>query len=628
MCGSALAQKFPMFDDEDDLLLSAQFKVASDVAIAGRPTSVSIPLIWRGERLLHGRLHTTVYTRSPIVKLVSPELTLDQVPRQLEMMLPAIPLEPGIRGSYVDLEFREKGNSEPFNLETHSFQIAPAYQLFPHPQSLHLSVPSYGHHKSGIATTYNIAVFHSSFGTNEIIPDEERLWWSDFAPSIHSRETFSAQENSESFDLPSIAYAADIALEELPTVPYSYLKGFDVVCLQEGIVDLNERQLEALARWIRLGGKLILATSDELGESDKLRSFYQRCHCPIIPQFPLVKPILTRCDLGKVLCLPPNYEATKEIVDQVNFSPADSKFRNHLTLYDHEHTRLTHRLWRSEASITPRTSLGLLELLAPSALSVFPVKTILICLGIFLLAAAPLDYYYLGVIRRRNLTWIVYPTAALLSSGWVINATSSRFSGDANGRWQIVTLGADSTPLQSETFELEFRNEHADVTFHGKNSFYSPFHASLSGRDYMEMSKEMSDWTITGNYPANYTSSARLAKLTPAFSHQTQPYPTLEIPPFLWSEVDPWKIDSDSTAATLSEEIMSGASQLTTEGQKVHTCTMLRNGSVAFSGEPSVTIPSLQLSPEHAFVSFTIQDGNRFTTYVKLYLKPSTPEAN
>ena len=483
MPGTSAGQKLPMFDDEGDLLLSAQFKVLSDIARTNLPTPLEIPLIWRGDRLLHGHLHYSIFSLDPdepILRMVSPPLTLDQVPRELKAMLPPISDSLAQSGSlFVHLTFIEDGNDEPFDLETHSMQLGddPVASSYQRVRNLFLSEID---RHSGAA--YTIAIVHSGFGSNFGLRDGERMWWKDYGIGIHSRQTLDAQRamlknrNYGWHYLPTIHFA-ELSPAAVPALPVQ-LTGYDVMCIQGGIDEVTVQQRGALAEWIRIGGGMILKVPAATSEWAQISEFLRNCHAQATPDFPLEQLTLLTCDLGKILLVPENYSPVteEEMGAAYELRPEQRNIADAavpVVVHDSSHKAIVDQLWSSDARIAPEFASDTADLLAPPGLYTLPVRSILICLGLFLLFAAPLDYYYLGLIRRRNLTWIIYPVAALFCSWLVMRATADRITGKDNGSWEIVTLGVDSTPLRIESFRLMLNNKHTTTSFNGRDSLHN-----------------------------------------------------------------------------------------------------------------------------------------------------------
>ncbi|MEZ5328513.1 MAG: hypothetical protein R3F19_26010 [Verrucomicrobiales bacterium] len=661
LSATSFAQKLPMFDDEGDLLLSAQFKVVSEIARANTATPVHVPLIWRGDRLLNGQLHYNFYIfdpNEPLLKMVSPRLTLDKIPRELNTMIPAIPdefLQSNVL--FVDMEFIEDGNDEPFDLETHSMQVAQDRTAQSDSRLANLSLPAPYLNEGPV---YTIAVLHSRFDSNLPVPEAERMWWTDYSPGILSQEKLDAREailndrsNRYRTLSPPILHPAYLSIEKLPGTA-ARLAGYDAVSLYQGVNVLNDFQLTALSDWVRVGGGVLLRVSPAPENLAKTVSFLKNTHASSIPEFPLEKPALLACDLGRVLLVPMDFVPGKEEESLVRpkrqGGPLKKGREPHppspvtTTLYGSEHTTRVDDFWMQKAYVFPRITTDTADLLAPSGLDLLPVRSIIFFLALFLLAAAPLDYFYLGLIRRRNLTWIVYPVAALICSWLVMRATEDRITEKDNGMWEIITLGDDGTALRREEFRLLLTNRHTTVRFQGQNELQSmfPLHRYQTHfRNGRSDSKQLKDWSISGNYPTNYSSTARLARLTPAIEHTEAIFPKLDLPDIDWNEMSPWPaIQSEDT--DYHQRIVRLAKSIGPDTVAAHVATYFPDAfqslryspsgydkildNYRFTGNPAVCIPCTLLTEDLACAAFTIQDGNRFTTYVRLFPKPAAAQ--
>ena len=375
--------------------------------------------------------------------------------------------------------------------------------------------------------------------------------------------------------------------------------------------------------------------------------FLLDAHAISAPDFPLPEPTMLTCDLGKILLVPTDYTTVRKVKKEmlVNELPFLRKptIRNSadlsasVVIHEDKHTDIVNRLWNSDAYVAPVIGSDTGDLLAPPGLYTLPVRSIVICLALFLLAAAPLDYYYLGIVRRRNLTWIIYPVAALFCSWLVMRATADRITGKDNGTWEIITLGVEGTPLRKESFRLLLNNRHTNTHFDGQDSLqdnlrivYDPHFYPYSSRpDTADDSGQLKDWTITGNYPARYTSTMRLARLTPAVEHTETYFPDLDVPDIVWDEISPWQVSNFPDFMSYRERVAEFAQQLSTENVQVHASAYIpflpdHGGDQFFAiGEGEICVPCTRLTADMACAAVTLQEGNHFTTYLRLIPRPS-----
>src|SRR5262249_13603086 len=72
---------------------------------------------------------------------------------------------------------------------------------------------------------------------------------------------------------------------------------------------------------------------------------------------------------------------------------------------------------------------ALRQVLFPHAVRVMPFGVVVTILGLFLLAVAPGDYFLHGVLRRRWMGWMAFPTTCLLFTGitvWIAETYTGR----------------------------------------------------------------------------------------------------------------------------------------------------------------------------------------------------------
>jgi hypothetical protein len=78
-------------------------------------------------------------------------------------------------------------------------------------------------------------------------------------------------------------------------------------------------------------------------------------------------------------------------------------------------------------------------------------------LGAFVLIIGPADYYLLGLLRRRKLTWILFPATSLVFTiATVLIADYYLGLRDQRRSLTVVDLAADGTALRWNRFELVF----------------------------------------------------------------------------------------------------------------------------------------------------------------------------
>ncbi len=93
---------------------------------------------------------------------------------------------------------------------------------------------------------------------------------------------------------------------------------------------------------------------------------------------------------------------------------------------------------------------ALRDMLFPADVRVVPFGIVIGLLGSFLLVVAPGDYWILGWLRRRRLTWIVFPIVSLLFTAITV-VVAGYYSGNTDHRSSLVVvdLGHDGRALRT-----------------------------------------------------------------------------------------------------------------------------------------------------------------------------------
>ena len=678
------------FDSEGEVLLSANLNVPSNVVRPNRPTPLVVPLQWRGERLLQGHLHYTVSianTGSPLFKMVSRELALDKVPRRLRTMLPAVSETHFRPGSLsIALKFIENGSGSEFDLGVFS---QPMMQVNALPPTVAKSFD--WAFEPILMSLYTAAVVSTRMDQNVILTESDRTWWAAFRPGLESQDAFWAPfrhahnrgyletrappdgsviyagsgrrwlSRSMGGSSPSsVLYPAFMTPTALPSSELE-LAGYDAVFLQHGVGCLSPAQRGSLARWVRSGGKVLLRQVGQ--ERIVTEAFLSEVTAKGLPPALADAPVIIPAGLGKIMLVPVDYEAEKEEALPIPEGWLQEGSQD-LTLYGEvisvpkyffasDHLAAVDAFWKSCLQPAPRLSPGAFERLAPKGTETLPVPIILLCLAAFLLAAGPVDYFFLGLIRRRVLTWILYPIAAGLCAWAIVSATNNRRSVDNCGHWKIVTIDTDGAAMSEIVYQLHLAIHHSSIQLAEKDALVK-FESSSSWSSIqfgggpfvpvLQPGQSPTGWLVKGTYPNNYTSTSSLPKWTPQVTRTQRYFPDTVLPQIDWEQVNPWIAiegaqNPNLESTRFAQSVVEWAAPLAPEGANIHCFSFFRGPETEAhliprdplnhsrpAGERELCVPSLNLADDLACVALTVEDGNQFTTYVRLFLKPEEKE--
>ncbi|MGH7127823.1 MAG: hypothetical protein ACREIV_04605, partial [Planctomycetaceae bacterium] len=415
LCGSAAAQTKPTG-------ISVEHLPLSPVTRSGGPVAVDWTITWHRPGLKRGRLAYTLrddraLTEGPgyvHAEFVSDEIVLSsEAPYTFRTMIPATepPFAPTslqpILALEADLRFVTAG--EVLELGQRPIRVPVAMR-----RSLALCV----------CDVWDVRNERDITATQAFV---------EFDRSLHF-ERFDSDRDVQSI----ITATAHVVPEDMPARPLE-LCSFDVVAIAaEGLPGLDGKQMTALVQWVDAGGSLLVMPGAGL-EPSHVRFLNELIKAgPDQPPFALGKggglddaspgetPVLVRKSLGRVAVV----RADETPIDYD--SDAWRRLVWFLWKYRQEHLAaiLLDGEWADQAPNTvqagqpwrPRAASGawLLDRLLPESVAVVPLTTIAIILGLYVVVVGPVDYFVLGWLRLRKLTWIVFPIVTLAFAGYLV----------------------------------------------------------------------------------------------------------------------------------------------------------------------------------------------------------------
>ncbi|MBW3541922.1 MAG: hypothetical protein KY476_16765 [Planctomycetes bacterium] len=219
----------------------------------------------------------------------------------------------------------------------------------------------------------------------------------------------------------------------------------------------------------------------------------------------------------------------------------------------------------------------LLERLIPESVQMVPLWIVGLVLGVYVLVVGPVDYFALGLVRGRRLTWVLFPLVTLFFA-WFTVWLSNRYMRTTEMSRSLIVLdvGDDGRIVRSNRLRLWFTNTSATVEetiadamlvpmehrrFGTASRLYDPELIRSRGRgepiDSDAWSNGFEEETIeqgtmrslvappfySGSLPGRYTFSQRVPQWTPHLERTfeiapegfetTFPWDSTEMPPFL-----------------------------------------------------------------------------------------------
>lgn len=116
---------------------------------------------------------------------------------------------------------------------------------------------------------------------------------------------------------------------------------------------------------------------------------------------------------------------------------------------------------------------NLQKLLLPDSIRGMPFWLAATVMGLCLLAIGPLDYWVLGVLRKRRWTWVVFPLVALGFTGWMAQlAADHNGKNDARNWISIVDVTPSGEVLRTTRLELTYGASGRVVPHHVTNQWW------------------------------------------------------------------------------------------------------------------------------------------------------------
>ncbi len=484
------------------------------------PRPVEVRLHWNGSQLLEGRIELTLKTKyESIVRVQGPETALTNGDQSFRMFLP--PVSRFEDTAEVAVRFLAKS-------ETLDAGSSPIF------------VPESSGRNFLVCLCKSAA--ESSDGSIRLWDHLRPLSYIDALPTLW-RSAFKFSP-------------AHFSAEDMPDDPLAYC-AFDVVVVDEtAFGELHEKQLAALARWIRAGGSAcIFPGSDSgnrlpgmltqlLGESrTKARAAASsgvkeiQSYTAGLGQLVLAPPDVDfdsdawRETLGALWRIRANLRAGGEEADwNVSNSTGTSRNPQRTMAY---RNGWTNTLINSKPTTWQFTQSGywqggiLIQPLLPTEIRLIPTSVIVVILMLFVAMVGPIDYFLLGAFRRRRYTWLLFPcVSAIFTIATVKISRHYLGTRDILGSLRVVDLDEDGRIARVSRVQLFFAAEDREMTTNAQHALASP----INGFGF-SAAQQNSPPCYVGVMPAQFQIVSRVHQWSPqmmrflSFDEATPPLP-------------------------------------------------------------------------------------------------------
>lgn len=331
-------------------------------------------------------------------------------------------------------------------------------------------------------------------------------------------------------------FTATWSVVDLPEDPLQ-LCAFDLVLLADGALGiLEQRQMDALTRWVNAGGSLCVLPDGKRLRGPHLQFLQTLFEAPDDPSLALTlsdgelliisdetQPIVNRhFGLGRVTLLPnvPQLETklTDQHLRQINahlwkvrrdnplLEPGGGWFRQmdvaNLLLesgYSYNRTGNGYRVTGGRQGFARFEVSDLSEAVAalnlsfrlepqanslntaaetallPKGIRMVPTWVIAVLLIAYVIAIGPLDYLVLGYFKARKYTWLVFPVVTALFTWLTVSIAHSYLSStDSGGRVTLIDLGTDGQPARQTSLQMHFYAAQTQVENERSEQFVVP----------------------------------------------------------------------------------------------------------------------------------------------------------
>lgn len=529
------------------------------------PVPLEMLLSWDGIKIIEGHLELAFDDQQmnsdgglkPIAHYRSPELALATGDRRMRMLVPPQRIT-NLNGAMgVKAQFVVSKDNSVIDLGTHMV-------VTPRPGTRRIRI-------GVVLPESQIAVAESQ------LPFIRALSLEQFRRQADIRE--------DSVQGSLVTQGVRVQSRDLPRTAIEFC-AFDLIVLtRDGLGEVPETSLDSLTRWVRAGGRTLIDMGGR--HDDSTTTFLNQLLTDDGPEKPvLLQPdgsaTLSNTDgedldnayrqagLGRV-CV-----TTRDLSQDIPFDTAGWRslvaWLWEVNDVQQRRVRNSPGTWQENPAPFDRVRMieqptpfepadfneerELTTLLLPESVQSIPPWHVISMLFVFLLLIAPGDYMLLGLIKRRTLTWILFPTVSLIVTLYTVRlAETTVGSLDFTTSLTIVDMTDDETVARSSRLEMLFTAAERDAVSDEKEVIFTPLvdDAKAIFEDGMaygsqQPSQSQSDFQFNveheppqfeGLMPRSFTIVRRMRKWTPQLSRRTWIGPPPgELPEFDWSLID------------------------------------------------------------------------------------------
>jgi len=213
------------------------------------------------------------------------------------------------------------------------------------------------------------------------------------------------------------------------------------------------------------------------------------------------------------------------------------------------------RIVMSYAPLSTLHTYELTQTLRPQSTRLIPGRLLLGMLCVYILAIGPIDYFVLGSLRQRKLTWVVFPLVTVLFTAGSV-AMSNHYIGRNDHRQAItlIDLGDGGREIRRSRLEMIFAGQERTERIEAKRTIVTPVReAELLGYQPWrgQSSVPPSPPVYEGRYPSNYTMTQRIRQWSPQVFRTTRLAEVKDESGLNWDAIDPAQLGDGAYRARI-----------------------------------------------------------------------------
>jgi len=325
--------------------------------------------------------------------------------------------------------------------------------------------------------------------------------------------------------------------EDMPTQPLACCQ-FDVVLLAgKGFAFLKARQLDALAAWVRAGGSACVVPYGPLEArhaaflnalSDRVPPVFGLepdgslgVHSP--PQDGARECLHFHAGLGRLAVLTeppasadalkaPAWRRSAAFLWKIRRGQTGDVVSKGAWRPDLEHRDTMLDSYTFGGPLQPEGVEGrfhtlpllpvdvLFSSLMPQSVQLIPLGVLVVVLVVFVFVIGPVDYFALGWLRQRRLTWLFFPLAAVGATLLTV-ALSNYYMGHQQHvrSFAFVDLDGRGHPVRQSRFEFLFSGSESTARHEVRRAFFHPVGRGMEMPDYYGRSRRASGSSVMGS---------------------------------------------------------------------------------------------------------------------------------